>query len=96
MRAERARKNEIDLSRVNMLNVKCEGSEPENVSNKTVASEASRKFLENFALFPQILASKGQIIYFLSRRGQIIYFQHFQGQNIYFQKVPAPSPPPQN
>ena len=44
--------------------------------------------------FPQILGSKGQIIYFPSRRGQIIYFQHFQCQNIYFQKVPAPPPPP--
>ena len=46
-----------------------------------------------FALFYQILASYGQIIYFLSRRGQIIYFQHFEGQNIYFQKVPGPPPP---
>ena len=52
------------------------------------------KRAENFALFPQILASLGQIIYFLSRRGQIIYFQYFQGQNIYFQKVPAPPPLP--
>ena len=29
----------------------------ENCLNWTVASEASGKFLENFALFPQILAS---------------------------------------
>ena len=56
---------------------------------------SERKFsFFNFALFPNILASSGQIIYFLSRRGQIIYFLHFKGQNIYFQKVPGPPPPP--
>ena len=37
--------------------IECERSEPEIFSNWTVASEASEKFLENFALFPQILAS---------------------------------------
>ena len=37
--------------------IECERSEPENSSNWTVASEESGKFLENFALFPQILAS---------------------------------------
>ena len=45
--------------------------------NWSVASEAGGKLLENFALFPLILASLGQIIYFLSRIGQIIYFQYF-------------------
>ena len=32
--------------------IECERSKPENLSNRTVASEASGKFLENVALFP--------------------------------------------
>ena len=32
--------------------IECERSQPENLSNWTVASEASGKFFENFALFP--------------------------------------------
>ena len=37
--------------------IECERSEPEFFWKWTVASEASGKFLENFALFPQILES---------------------------------------
>ena len=76
--------------------IECERSELKKSKNWSVASEASGKFFENFALFPPILASLGQIIYFVSRIGQIIYFQYFEGQNIYFQKVPAPPPSESN
>ena len=34
-------------------------------------------FLETFGIFPPLLASLEQIIYFFSRRGQIIYFKYF-------------------
>ena len=88
-------KIEIELSQANSYNL-MRAKRAKKSKNWSVPSKASGKFLKNFALFPPILASLGQIIYFLSRKGQIIYFQYFKGQKIYFQKVPAPPPPPQN
>ena len=78
MRAKRAGKIEFELLRVNSCNL-MRPKRAGKSKNWSVASEASGIFFffENFALFPPILASLGQIIYFPSRRGQIIYFQHF-------------------
>ena len=70
------KKIEIELSRANSYNL-MRAKRAGKFKNASVASEASGKFLENFALFPPILASLGLIIYFLSRRGQIFYFHHF-------------------
>ena len=80
MRVKRAQKRKLKINcREQIVIIECERSEPEKLKNWNVAREASGIFFffENFALFPQILASLSQIIYFLSRRGQIIYFQHF-------------------
>ena len=90
--ASEASRKKLKLNcREQIIIIECERSEPKKSKNWRVASEASGKFLKT-ALFPPILASLGQIIYFLSRIGQIIYFQYFEGQNIYFQKVPVPPP----
>ena len=70
------KKIEIELLRANSCNL-MRAKRAGKSKNWSVASEASENFLENFALFPPILASLGQIIHFLSRKGQIIYFQHF-------------------
>ena len=76
--ASEASRKKLKLNcRERIVIIECERIEPKKSKNWSVASEASGKFLENFALFPQILASLGQIIYFLSRIGQIIYFQYF-------------------
>ena len=57
MRAKRAEKIWNWTVASKHVIIECERSEPGKFSNWTVASEASGKFLENFALFPQILAS---------------------------------------
>ena len=80
MKCERSEpeKIEIELTRGTSYNSMRAKRAEKKSKNWSAASEASGKFfLENFALFPPILASLGQIIYFLSRIGQIIYFQYF-------------------
>ena len=77
MRAKRAGKK-LKLycrERIDIYNA----SEASRENLKIEVSRAKRveNFFENFTLFPPILASSGQIIYFLSRIGQIIYFQYF-------------------
>ena len=67
-------------SSYNIMRAKGDGKK---FKNWNVASEASGNVLENIALFPQILASLCQIIYFLSRSEYL------------FPKSANP-PPPQN
>ena len=76
--ASEASRKKLKLNcREGIVIFECERSEPKKSKNGSFASEASENILENFALFPPILASLGQIIYFFSRIGQIIYFQYF-------------------
>ena len=78
IKCERSEREKIEIELLEeIVIIECKRSELEKIKNWTVESEASEKFLENIALFPPILASLGQIIYFLCRKGQIIYFQHF-------------------
>ena len=78
MKCERSERKKLKLNcRERIIIIECERSEREKSKIWSIASEASGNFFENFALSPQILASLGQIIYFLSRIGQIIYFQNF-------------------
>ena len=78
MKCERSEPEKLKLNcREQIVIIESERSERKKSKNSSVASEASGKFFENFALFPPILASTGQIIYFLTRIGQIIYFQYF-------------------
>ena len=66
---------EIELSRANSYNLmRAKRAEKKKLKCR---ERSEQKILGNFALFPPILASLGQIIYFLSRIGQIIYFQYF-------------------
>ena len=70
-------KIEIELSRANSYNLMRAKRAEKNLKIEVLRAKRAEFFLENFALFPPILASLGQIIYFLSRIGQIIYFQYF-------------------
>ena len=77
--------------------MECKRSEPENVSNWTVASEASGKFLENFALFIQNsskLHVRSYYLFSFQKRTNYL-FPAFSRSEYLFPKSARP-PPPQN